>query len=185
MESFLTPYGLSNSGQEKLQFTPVFVWSQAGMLRRPSRRNYRKLFFCLRSYPGEVSHSNSPNRKLSNDISVLVVRRRKVALHTSSHLTPTEAWQSAVSTTSEGCRVSSEVRLENCTPVWGVGQIWRAWDSRLRKNSTSHLFWLVQDLSGFTHNTVTMYARLAMSFFCTFEGSYSSVLRPILLKLHM
>ena len=26
----------------------------------------------------------------------------------------------------------------------GVGQIWRAWDSRLRKNSASHLFWLVQ-----------------------------------------
>ena len=26
----------------------------------------------------------------------------------------------------------------------GAGQIWRAWDSRLRKNSTSHLFWLVQ-----------------------------------------
>ena len=26
----------------------------------------------------------------------------------------------------------------------GVGQIWRAWDSPLRKNSTSHLFWLVQ-----------------------------------------
>ena len=25
-----------------------------------------------------------------------------------------------------------------------MGQIWRAWDSRLRKNSTSHLFWLVQ-----------------------------------------
>ena len=30
-----------------------------------------------------------------------------------------------------------------------------------------------------------MYARLAMSFFCTFERSYSSVLRPILLKLHI
>ena len=30
-----------------------------------------------------------------------------------------------------------------------------------------------------------MYARLAMSFFCTFERSYSSVLRPILLKLNI
>ena len=44
---------------------------------------------------------------------------RKVALHTSSHLTPIEAWQSTVSTTSEGWRVSSEVRLENCMQVWG------------------------------------------------------------------
>ena len=72
------------------------------------------------------------------------MRRRKVSLHTISHLKPTEAWRSADSTTSEGHRVSSEVQLGNCTQVWGVGQIWRAWDSRLRKNSTSHLFWLVQ-----------------------------------------
>ena len=42
-----------------------------------------------------------------------------MALHTSSHLTPIEAWRSAVSTTSEGGRVSSEVWLENCTQVWG------------------------------------------------------------------
>ena len=33
------------------------------------------------------------------------------------------------STTWEGRRVSSEVRLENCTQVWGVGQIWTAGDS--------------------------------------------------------
>ena len=32
----------------------------------------------------------------------------------------------------EGCRVLSEVRLENCTQVLGVGQIWRACDSQLR-----------------------------------------------------
>ena len=57
---------------------------------------------------------------------------------------PTEAWQSADSTTSQGCRDLSEVRLGNCTQVWGVGQIWRAWVSRLRKNSTSRLFWLAQ-----------------------------------------
>ena len=49
----------------------------------------------------------------------MVVRRRKVALHTSSHLTPTEAWRSDDSTTSEGRTVSSEVRLGNCTQVWG------------------------------------------------------------------
>ena len=61
------------------------------------------------------------------------MRRRKLALHTSSHLMPTEAWRSPDSTTSEGRRVSSEVRLGNCTQVWEVGQIWRAWDSRLRK----------------------------------------------------
>ena len=35
------------------------------------------------------------------------------------------------------------------------------------------------------HTTVTMYARRAMACFCPFEGSHSSVLRPILLKLHI
>ena len=86
------PYGLSNSGEEKLQFTRFWGWSQAGLLRRPSYRNYRKpkLFF-LTFYPGEISHPNSPNRELYNDLSDVVVRRRKVALHTISHLTPTEA----------------------------------------------------------------------------------------------
>ena len=72
------------------------------------------------------------------------MRRRKVALHTSSQLTPTEAWRSADSTTSEGRRVSHKVRLANCTQVWGLHQVWRARDSRLRKKGKSHLFWLVQ-----------------------------------------
>ena len=95
------------------------------------------------------------------------MRRRKVALHTISHLTPIEAWRKAVFTTLEGHRVLSEVRLENCTQVLGVGQIWRACDSRLRKNSASHLFWFVQtclNLSKPVHNTVTMYALWAMPF---------------------
>ena len=140
------------------------------------------------SYPGEISHSNLANRELSNDVLLLEVLQRKVALHTSSHLTPIEAWRSAVSTISEGRRVSSEVRLENCTQVCGVGQIWTACDSRLRKNSASHPFWLVQtcqNLSEPVRNTVTMYARRSMSFFCTFECSYSSVLRRILVKMHI
>ena len=51
----------------------------------------KAITFGLRSYPGEISHSNSPNRELSNDLSDVVMRRREVVLHTSSHLTPTEA----------------------------------------------------------------------------------------------
>ena len=72
------------------------------------------------------------------------MRPRKVVLHTISHITPIEAWRKAVSTTSEGRRVSSKLRLENCTHVWGLGQIWSVCDSRLRENSASHLFWLVR-----------------------------------------
>ena len=30
--------------------------------------------FCLTSYPGEISHLNSPNRELSNDLVDVVVR---------------------------------------------------------------------------------------------------------------
>ena len=85
-------YGLSNSGQEKLQFTPFWGgpkpgWSdsvRAGIIESHN-------FFCLRSYPGEISHPNSANRELSIDISVLVLHQRKVALHTISHVMPTEA----------------------------------------------------------------------------------------------
>ena len=44
-----------------------------------------------KAYPGKTAHSNSANRELSNDILLLEVLLRKVALHTSSHLTPIEA----------------------------------------------------------------------------------------------
>ena len=85
------PYSLPNSDEEKLQFTPFWGGPKpgcsdsvcAGIIESHN-------FFCVRSYPGEISHSNSAHRELSNDILDLVLRRRKVALHTSSHLTPTE-----------------------------------------------------------------------------------------------
>ena len=48
-------------------------------------------FFCLRSYPGEISHSYSAKQELCNDVSLSEVLLRKVALHTSSHLMPIEA----------------------------------------------------------------------------------------------
>ena len=89
-------------------------------------------FFCLVSYLGKISHSNSANQELSNDILVVVVRRRKVALHTSSHLTPIEAWRRDVSTTLQGRRVSSEVPWDTCMRVLAVGKIWRPCDLRSR-----------------------------------------------------
>ena len=111
----------------------------------------------------------------------MVVGRRKFALHTSSHLTPLEAWRSAVSTTSESRRVSSKVQLENCARVVGLGQIWRACYSQMRKFSASHLFWLVRTCPQYSD-----YVRLSRNvIFCTFESCYSSVLHPILVKLHI
>ena len=116
----------------------------------------------------------------------VVVRRRKVALHTSSHLTPTEAWRSPDSTTSEGRRVSSEVRLGNCTQVWGWAKVEKrgthGW-GKIVLHTCSGLSKLVRT------NALLLYIsdHLRSSrnvIFCTFERSYSSVLRPILLKLH-
>ena len=155
------------------------------MLTRPSRRNYRKpQLFWLRSYPGEISHSNSPNRELSNDLSDVVVWRRKVALHTSSHLTPTEVWRSPDSTTSEGRRILSKVRLVNCTQVWG----WAKFEERGTHGWGKILLHTYSDLSRLvrTYAQYTDHVRSSRNvIFCTFERSYSSVLRPILVKLHI
>ena len=54
MESFLTPYDLSNSGPEKLQFTPFVGGPKPGCadrLRLEIIKSHN--FFCLRSYPSE------------------------------------------------------------------------------------------------------------------------------------
>ena len=126
-------------------------------------------------------------RVLSNDVSVLEVLPRKVALHTSSHLTPIEAWRSAVSTTSKGHRVSSEVRLENCTQVWG----WAKFKERGTYGWGKIVLHTCSDLSRLVGTCLNQSAtsdRVRSSrnvIFCTFECSYSSVLRPILLKMHI
>ena len=179
MESLLTPYGLWNSGQEKLQFIPFWGGPKPGC-----SDGFCAGLFCLRFYPGEISHSNSPIWELLNDLSDVVVRRRKVALHTSSHLMPTAAWRSADSTTSEGRRVSSEVRLGNCTQVWG----WAKFKERGTHGWGKIVLHTCSDLS----RLVLAYAQFSDHvrssrnvIFCTFERSYSSVLSPILLKLHI
>ena len=185
MESFQTPYGLPNSGEEKLQFTPFWGVPKpgcsdslhAGIIES---RN----FFCFTSYPGEISHLNSANRELSNDIWPVGVRRRKVALHTSSHLTPIKAWQSAVSTTSESRRVSSEVQLENCAQLWGWAKFGELATHGWGKIVLHTCFDLLKAVK-----TCSQYCDHVRSsrniIYCTFECSYFSVLRPVLLKLHI
>ena len=66
---------------------------------------------------------------------------------TSHHFTPYANWimTKRVSTTCLGGSENFERgTVRKLHADLGVGQIWRAWDSRLRKNSISHLFWLVQ-----------------------------------------
>ena len=75
MASFLTPYGLSNSVQEKLQLTPFGGGPKQACSHGIRAGNIEiHNFFCLRLYPGEISHSNWPNRELSNDLLDVVVR---------------------------------------------------------------------------------------------------------------
>ena len=142
------------------------------------------LFFGITSYPGEIAYFNSPNRELSNDLSDVVVQRRKVALHTSSHLTPNEAWWRTDSTTSEGRRVSSEVQLGNCTQVWG----WAKFEERGTHGWGKIVLHTFSDLSRLVW-TYAQYSDHVCSsrnvIFCTFERSYSSVLFAILVKLHI
>ena len=112
------------------------------------------------------------------------MRRRKVALHTSSHLTPTEAWRSVDSTTSEGRSVSSEVRLGNCTQVWE----WAKFEERGTHGWGKIVLHTCSDLSRlvWTNTQYSDHVRSSRNvIFCTFERSYSSVLRPILVKWHI
>ena len=85
MDSFLTPYGLSNSGQEKLQFTPFWGSPKPGCsdgLCTGTIESHN--FFCLRPYPGENSHSNSPNWELSNGVWVMALYWSKIVDPSSS-----------------------------------------------------------------------------------------------------
>ena len=145
MDSFLPPYGLSNSSQEKLQFTPLWGGPMPGCsdgLCTGTIESHN--FFVL----DPILVKFHIRTRLIECFPMIF--RTWWCSEEKLHFTPVHTLrqlkhdESPDSTTLEGRRVSSEVRLGNCTQVWGVGEIWRAWDSRLRKNSTSHLFWLVR-----------------------------------------
>ena len=114
------------------------------------------------------------------------MRRRKVALHTSSHLTPTEARRSADSTTSEGRRVSSGGTVRKLHAGLGGGPNLKSVEFTVEEKQYFTPVLTCPDLSGPIHNTVTMHVRSSCNvIFCTFQRSYFSVLHPILVKLHI
>ena len=82
---------MSNSGEEKLQFTPFGGGPKPGCSDGLHGGIIESHYFFVLSYPGEILHPNSANLELSYGLLDVVVRRRKVALHTISHLRPTEA----------------------------------------------------------------------------------------------
>ena len=80
-----------------------------------------------------MSHSNSANRELSNDVLVVVVRRRKVALFTSSHLTPIESMTKRCFHQFGGTQSIERGTVRKLHASLGMGQIWTACNSQLRK----------------------------------------------------
>ena len=134
-----------------------------------------QLFVC-----GALYNPPRANQELSNDIWPVEVCRRKVALRINSHLTPIKAWWRAVSTTSEGRRVSSEVCLENCTQVWG----WAKFGQCATHGWEKIVLHTCPDLSKLVRTCLNQSANSDQVrpsrnvIFCTFECFYSSVLRP-------
>ena len=136
-------YGLSNSGEEKLEFAPFWVGPKPGCpdsVRAGSQME--NVNFCTLE---------------SHNFFVLVPFLVKLHIRT---------------------------RLIESFP-----QTFRSWwcaEEKLHFTPFHTLRQLKRDEALFppVHNKVTMYARLAV-IFCTFGCSYSSVLRPILLKLHI
>ena len=74
-----------------MRFTPLRVGPGEADKTALVQELSKAITFFLRSWPGEISHLISAMRELSNDVLLLEVLPRKVALHTSSHLTPIEA----------------------------------------------------------------------------------------------
>ena len=92
MESFLTRYGLSNSGQEKFEFTPFWGGPKpvcSDRLRAGTIESHN--FFVL----GFILVKFHIQTRLIESFPTIYFGRggaaKKVALHTISHLTPTEA----------------------------------------------------------------------------------------------
>ena len=111
-------------------------------------------------------------------------RKRKVALHTNSHLTSTEAWWSTVSTTWDGRRVLSEVWLENYTQDWE----WAKFEERGTHGWGKIVLHTCFDLSILVRTYPQHSDQVRSSHnvnFCPFECSCSSVLRRTLLKLYV
>ena len=114
---------------------------------------------------------------------------------------PIEAWRSAVSTTLEGCRVSSEVRLENSTQVWWWAKFGQrathSWGKIVLHTCSdfSEPIWTGPRYSDHVRSSCSNFLHLRKLLFfgimsypgeiAYFNLPYSSVLRPIQLKLHI
>ena len=141
MESFLTPYGLSNSGQEKLQFTPFWGGPKpvcSDGLRAGTIDGHN--FFVL----GPIIVKFHIRTRLIESFPTIFrtwwcaeEKLHFTPVHTSRQLKRDEGLFPPLGRVVE---FRARYRQIPGRGVWGVGKIWRAWDSPLRKNSTSHLF---------------------------------------------
>ena len=144
MESFLTPYGLSNSGREKLQLTPFRGGPKpvcSDGLRAGTIKSHN--FFVL----GPILVKFHIRTRLIESFSTTFwtwwcaeEKLHFTPVHTLRQLKRDEALIPPLRRVVEFQRGT----VRKLHADLGVGQIWKAWHSRLTKNSTSHLFWLVQ-----------------------------------------
>ena len=132
MDRFVTPYGLSNSGEEKSQFTPFWGGPKRscsdGLCTGTIERHN---FFVL----GPILAKFHIRTRLIESFPTIF--RTWWCAEEKLHFTPFHTLRQlkrdkARSTTWEGRRVSSEVPADTCTRVffWGVGKIWRLCDLR-------------------------------------------------------
>ena len=140
MESFLTLYGLSNSGEEKLQFTPFWVGPKPGSsdgLWTGTMESYN--FFVL----GPILVKFHTRTRLIESFRAIFrtwwCGEEKLHFTSVQTLRQLKRDEALIPPLRRVVVFRARYVLETARR-FGVGQISRAWDSRLSKNGTSHLF---------------------------------------------
>ena len=185
MESFLTPYGFSSSGQGKFQFT--LIWGGLKLVCSdglcPGTIQSHN-FFVL----GPILVKFHIRTRLSESFQTIFwtwwcgeEKLHFTPVHTLRQLKRDEALIPPLRRVVE---FRAGVRLGNCTQVWGWAKFEECGTPGWGKivlhtcSDLSRLVWTYAQYSDYVRSSRYV-------IFCTFERSYSSVLRPFVVKLHI
>ena len=185
MESFLTPYGSSNSGQEKLQFTPFWCGPRpvcSDGLRAGTIESHN--FFVL----GPILVKFHIRTRLIESFPTIF--RTWWRSEENLHVTPVHTWRQLkrdeALSPPLGRVVEFRARYGEETARRFGG--WAKFEERGTHGWEKIVLHTCSDLSRLVRTYVQYSDHVRSScyvIFCTFERSYSSVLRPILVKLHI
>ena len=141
--------------------------------------------------PAETAYLSFRDGELFNDVWLVLLRRREVVVHTFlwvvlGHCLRAGFMESRNFFVLRLIQVKFHIRTRLIESFPTTYWLWWCAEEKWHFTPVHTLRQLKHDEALFppVHNKVTRYARLAV-IFCTFECSYSSVLRPILLKLHI